>query len=233
VNLVNGWGFDGADIDYEYPAGAASTDYGYFISDLDSALGSKLLTAAVAAFGTNADGVPSSAFSHFDFINLMAYDIREPNHSTYQDAVDSLNYWTGRGLPASKAVLGLPMYSHPNWTTYATLFGQNSANACRDTDGTNYWNGIPTIRSKSTLAAGYGGVMTWELSQDVNGPASLLTAMYEAVNGQSGSYSCSGGGGGTTCGVTAHGSAGPCGWYSYNDCCSSTDICAAKAGCVP
>src|SRR5262249_9070274 len=89
VNLVNGWGVDGADIDYEYPSGAATTDYGYFINDLDNALGSKLLTAAVAAFGGNADGVPSSAFGHFDFVNLMAYDIRDPNHSDYQDAVNS------------------------------------------------------------------------------------------------------------------------------------------------
>jgi GH18 family chitinase len=43
----------------------------------------------------------------------------------------------------------------------------------------------------------------------------------------------SGGGGGGNCGVYAHGAAGPCGWWSYSDCCTSAQVCAAAPGCVP
>jgi hypothetical protein len=72
----------------------------------------KLLTAAVSAFGANADCVGTSVFNSVDYLNLMVYDIRDPNHSDYAVAVNSISYWKGKGLPASKTVLGLPFYSH-------------------------------------------------------------------------------------------------------------------------
>jgi GH18 family chitinase len=121
----------------------------------------------------------------------MAYDIRDPNHSTYQDGVDSINYWKGKGLAASKTVLGLPYYAHPSWAAYKTKVAQNGANRCRDSDGSDYWNGIPTIRSKSSYArSNAGGVMMWEMSQDTTGSDSLTTAAWEAVTGRAGSYGC-------------------------------------------
>ena len=126
---------------------------------------------------------------------VMAYDNEAYNHSTYAFAQESLNYWTGRGLAASKAVLGVPFYGrgHSNWgstITYASLVSQNSANACPDSNGTYGYNGIKTIRSKGALARSYGGAMYWEQSQDSTGSNSLTTALREAVNGQAGSYYC-------------------------------------------
>lgn len=44
----------------------------------------------------------NSAFALVDFYNLMAYDYSNFNHSTYTYATQSVNYWRGRGLPASK-----------------------------------------------------------------------------------------------------------------------------------
>jgi hypothetical protein len=194
INLVNAYGLDGVDIDWEYPCpGGNGGNYATLMSELAGDMHSrgKLLTSAVAAFGANADCVGTSVFNSVDYLNLMVYDIRDPNHSDYADAVNSINYWKGKGLPASKAVLGLPFYSHPSWTDYATLVGQNSANACRDNDGVNYWNGLPTIRAKSSFArSNAGGVMMWEASQDVLGANSETTAMYEAVNGLARSGNC-------------------------------------------
>ena len=149
----------------------------------------KLLSAAVAAFGANGDCVGTSVFNSVDYLNLMVYDIRDPNHSDYADAVNSINYWKGKGLPASKAILGLPFYAHPTWAAFNTLVP--TYGSCVDTGGGQYWNGLPTIRSKSAYArANAGGVMEWETSQDTTGSDSLTTAAWEAVTGRAGSYGC-------------------------------------------
>jgi chitinase len=192
--MVNQYNLDGVDIDWEYPdPGAEGDNYTLLMDQLATAMHSrgKLLSAAVVAQGYTGDGVQNAVFNDVDHLNLMAYDGGNGStHSPYSYAVDSLSYWTGRGLPASKAVLGVPYYARPSWAAYATKVGQNSANACRDTDGSDYWNGIPTIRDKGRLASSYGGIMTWELSQDTTGANSLLTAMWEAVTGRAPSYPC-------------------------------------------
>jgi hypothetical protein len=194
INLVNAYGLDGVDIDWEYPCpGGNGGNYATLMSELAGDMHSrgKLLTAAVAAFGANADCVGTSVFNSVDFLNLMVYDIRDPNHSDYADAVNSINYWKGKGLAASKAVLGLPFYAHPTWTAYNTLVAQNGANACRDNDGSQFWNGLGTIWAKSSYArSNAGGVMMWEASQDATGANSAVTAMYEAVNGLARSGNC-------------------------------------------
>jgi hypothetical protein len=49
---------------------------------------------------------------------------------------------------------------------------------------TIYYNGIPTIKQKTTFAVqNAGGVMIWELSQDATGAKSLLTAVDQVVKG--------------------------------------------------
>jgi Glycosyl hydrolases family 18/Ricin-type beta-trefoil lectin domain len=194
INLVNAYNLDGVDIDWEYPCpGGNGGNYVTLMSELSGDMYSrgKLLSGAVAAFGANGDCVGTSVFNSVDHLNLMAYDIRDPNHSDYADAVNSINYWKGKGLAANKAVLGLPYYAHPSWSAYNTLVSQNGANRCRDNDGYNYWNGIPTIRAKSSYArSNAGGVMMWEMSQDTSGSESLTIAAWEAVNGFGGSYYC-------------------------------------------
>ncbi|MDF3036789.1 MAG: hypothetical protein K0S28_2063 [Paucimonas sp.] len=194
INFVNQYGLDGVDIDWEYPdPGASANNYALLMNQLATALHSrgKFLSAAVVALGYAGDGVPSSVFNDVDFLNLMAYDENNGNHSSYQYAVNSLNYWVGRGLPRAKAIIGVPYYARPSWSAYSTKVSQSTANRCRDSDGADWWNGIPTIRQKAQLArTSAGGIMTWELSQDTTGTDSLLRAMHEAVNGQAGSFVC-------------------------------------------
>ncbi|MCG7550998.1 glycosyl hydrolase family 18 protein [Pseudoalteromonas sp. Of7M-16] len=190
---------DGVDMDWEYPdPGSSATNFALLMKELNVELKAKgkFLTAAVVALGYTGGGVLESVFQDVDFLNLMAYDANNADHASFQYALDSIAYWQGRGLSKEKTVLGVPFYSRPTWQAYRTLVAQDSANACRDSDGTSYYNGIPTIRAKTQLALDQaGGIMNWELSHDSQGATSLLTAKWEVAQGLAPSYQCDGTGG--------------------------------------
>ncbi|MGS2739240.1 glycosyl hydrolase family 18 protein [Sinomicrobium sp. M5D2P17] len=185
LNLVNQYNLDGVDIDWEYPReGNEPQNYAAMMQKLGEVMHSngKLLTAAVAAVGYYADGILDSVFPHIDFLNLMAYDGGSGStHSPYSYAVQTLDYWLGRGLPASKAVLGVPFYARPSWSSYRNLVA-SGADPNSDTYNGDYYNGLTTIRQKTQLAAERAsGIMIWELSQDTNDniAISLLNAIHD------------------------------------------------------
>ncbi|SBT46416.1 glycosyl hydrolase family 18 protein [Micromonospora narathiwatensis] len=190
VNFVNQYNLDGVDIDWEYPdPGASANNYSLLMQQLSSALHSrgKLLTAAVVSEGYYVQGVPTAVFGYVDWLNIMAYDGGSP-HANYDWSINSVNGWKSRGLPASKAVLGVPFYSRPGYYTYSALVGMDPANANRDctTAGgaQQCYNGVPTIKRKTQWAlANAGGMMNWELSQDTTGSTSLVSAIYDTVMG--------------------------------------------------
>jgi hypothetical protein len=141
----------------------------------------------VVSEGSTADGVQPAVFSVVDWLNIMAYDGGTP-HANYDWSIASVNFWKSRGLPANKAVLGVPFYSRPGYVTYAQLVALDPANANRDCTTVNgvqeCYNGLPTIRRKTQWAmANAGGIMNWELSQDTTGSTSLVSAMYEVAIG--------------------------------------------------
>jgi chitinase len=189
--------FDGVDVDLEGPA--INGDYGGFVIALANKLhaGGKQITAALSE-GYGGANVPSSTFAAYDWINIMAYDATGPwqpgspgQHSPYSMAVNQFNYWTGRGLPASKAIIGLPFYGYGfgasanQGISYANIVAQYPGAENQDQVGnTIYYNGIPTIKAKTTFAIqNAGGVMIWELSQDAVGSKSLLTAVNQVITG--------------------------------------------------
>jgi chitodextrinase len=192
--LAERYALDFIDLDWEYPdLGASKTNFEALVAELSTALRAqgRTLSIAVAALGTHADAIPDSIFDNVDFLNIMAYDSGEISHSSYAYAERSLGYWLGRGLPRSKAILGVPFYSRPNPQSYADLIQNDPANACRDTNGETYWNGIPTIRKKAQLALdSAGGIMNWELGQDTRTSESLLTSEWEILTGKLPSFSC-------------------------------------------
>ncbi|MBS7254229.1 glycosyl hydrolase family 18 protein [Flavobacterium branchiicola] len=189
--------FDGVDVDLEGPA--INGDYGGFVIALANKLhaNGKLISAALSE-GYGGANVPSSTFAAYDWINIMAYDATGPwapnnpgQHSPYSMAVNQFNYWTGRGLPAAKAIIGLPFYGYGfgasanQGISYANIVAQYPGAENLDQVGnTIYYNGIPTIKQKTTFAIqNAGGVMIWELSQDATGSKSLLTAVNQVITG--------------------------------------------------
>jgi chitinase len=190
-------GFDGLDVDIEGPS--INEDYGAFVEDLAKALKprGKLLTAALSK-GYGGSKVPESVFEHFDFINIMAYDGAghwAPNspgqHSSMEFAKDNVKYWLDRGLPKSKAVLGVPFYGYGfgeafrkgDYSYKAILAAHPGADNADRVGNTIWYNGLPTIRAKSQYVVDedLAGVMIWSLDYDVKGEKSLLTTIHEAL----------------------------------------------------
>ncbi|MGL4344013.1 MAG: glycosyl hydrolase family 18 protein [Cellulosilyticaceae bacterium] len=196
VNVVEQYGFDGVDMDWEHPRtdGNSKNQYAALMKYLNEALDKKgkLLTSAVLA-GVSADGWEMwDAAAHtdevlecVDWINVMAYDGGDGDrHSTFEFAMSSSNYWlTTRGVPGHKIVLGVPFYGRPSWNSYEEILALDSSASSKDHVNQIYYNGINTIKSKTNWAQAHlGGVMIWELTQDTtNQEKSLLNAIYEEV----------------------------------------------------
>ena len=188
TEMVEGYGLDGADIDWEYPdPGASAAAFTSLMQELRASLPQdRLLTAAVAAVGPGADGVTSDVYPSVDFLNVMAYDGSGPAHSPMSYAEAALDYWAERGLPAGQTVLGVPFYSRPQEVSYRELVDADPAAADGDEiewlgDLTNY-NGPATIRAKTELAKERAsGVMIWTVADDTTDETSLLRAITGAI----------------------------------------------------
>jgi len=153
VSFLEEWGFDGLDLDYEYPVdvGGVQTDKAGFTSlirELRAAFDPKgwELTAAVSASASKVDaGYEVAEISEMlDAIHLMSYDLHgswensvDHHSKLYGDAGDQLttdyavNHWLSRGCPRSKLVVGIPTYGR-SWTlssSSATSLGSPASGA--------------------------------------------------------------------------------------------------------
>jgi chitinase len=195
---------DGIDVDLE--GGDIGASYEPFVVELGQALRrhGKLMTSAIAVFYK--DQLTDRALAQYDFVNIMSYDHTGPwrperpgPHSTFEHAVDALEYFGNvRRIPKERMVLGVPFYgygygpelSSPAVTmTYkeivATFPGADQVDEWKMPGGrTIYYNGIPTIRRKTSLAMEKAsGIMIWQILGDAGNDLSLLRAINEAAFG--------------------------------------------------
>ena len=176
---------DGADIDWEYPdTGQSAQNFLALIRDLRAAMPDILLTTAVVAYGVNGEGILPEALELFDYVNVMTYD--GPDHGSMDQFERGLAFWSERGLPPEKIVMGVPFYGDPNMP-YRKLIEAEPAAAQVDSfiyyGVTYHYNGIPTVQAKTRIAMQEaGGIMFWTLDQDVQGELSLVNAIYQTVH---------------------------------------------------
>lgn len=200
LSMVNKYGFDGVDMDWEHPRmdDNSKKQYELFMTALAKKLHNqnKLLTSAVVG-GVTADGVTlydaaahsDTVLKAVDWINVMAYDGGDgERHSSYNYAMNCAKYWkTTRSLPATKVVLGLPFYGRPSFSSYETILSIDKNAYKKNTatlNGTKvYYNGMALIKKKTEYAKkNLGGVMIWEITQDTTTKKhSLLTAIQKGI----------------------------------------------------
>ncbi|MCD6050778.1 MAG: glycoside hydrolase family protein [Verrucomicrobia bacterium] len=197
ADYVEAHGFDGLDVDIEGPA--INHDYGAFIENLAKVLKpkDKLRTCALSK-GYGGNKVKDETLTHFDFVNIMAYDgagAWNPNapgqHSSMEFAKSNVKFWLDKGLPKSKAVLGVPFYGYgfgeafrkSSYAYYDILQKYPGAEKVDKIGSTIWYNGIPTIKAKTQYVVdeGLGGIMIWSLDNDVKRENSLLSAIHETL----------------------------------------------------
>ena len=196
VSFVVDNSLDGVDVDLEWQY--VTSGYSNFVIELKSALSAKGKGMTAALPGTTKfDNITQEALQTFDFINIMAYDFTGPwnptasgQHSSYNNAVESINFWKNTGISQSKLTLGVPFYGYDfsnssNVTsfTFGQMVSTNNSYSEIDNVGMKYYNGRPTIKSKVKLASEQvSGIMIWELGQDSFSDYSLLKTIHKEYN---------------------------------------------------
>ena len=196
VSFVVDNSLDGVDVDLEWQY--VTSGYSDFVIELKSALSTKGKSMTAALPGTTKfDNITEEALQTFDFINIMAYDFTGPwnptasgQHSSYNNAVESINFWKNTGVSQSKLTLGVPFYGYDfsnssNVTsfTFGQMVSTNNSYSEIDNVGMKFYNGRPTIKSKVKLASEQvSGIMIWELGQDSFSDYSLLKTIHKEYN---------------------------------------------------
>jgi len=144
ASLITQYNLDGIDLDWEYPTTKARWNA------LATALGTKIhgmgkiFTAAVSESASN-NGDHYDDVTMLDLVNIMCY-------GSDNLASSSIAYWTSRGVPQSKRMLGVPFYSGDN-------------------------NSAEHIRKANLAKSTAGGIMIWDIASeygDINAIYSTL-----------------------------------------------------------
>lgn len=187
-NFVDEYKLDGVELDWEHPNKNTIADYEKLAVELSSALklkGKEMTAALNGAWSETAGPEPSMVLSDkclesFSFINVMAYDTNNADHSPVWFTESSIDYWLNRGVKAEDIAIGMPLYARPSWMQYRHLVALNPEYAFVDyaptTPSESYYNGINTLREKTIIAMNKaGGVMLFDVNEDTNDEYSIVS----------------------------------------------------------
>lgn len=186
MNFVASYHLDGVDIYWTYPLSThAGNGYLSLMKDLNVQLTAKGkgLSAVVAPIGEMAAYYPTEVFALVDHVNILSYESKDSASFGYDFAHKSLNYWIMRGLSKEKAIVGIPFHTKYSWDSYENIVAHGASAYDCFHKGEQY-NGINQVLAKTELAkSNAGGVMIWEVTHDVEGANSLLTAIGQVQKG--------------------------------------------------
>jgi len=178
--FVSAHNFDGVDVDIE-DGGQLGTNYASFVSKTVAKMHpkGKLVTAAVAQYLQS--GMADSTLHQFDFVNVMIY-------TNYNDSVAAMNYYTGtKAVPKSQVTIGAGFFgtdSSGNEYAYKDILAADGSAWSKDSASVNgrtvNYTGMASMKKITDYAKGYGGIMFWELSEDVTDSHSL----YKVIQGE-------------------------------------------------
>jgi len=198
-HLLEEYELDGVDYNWEYPADA--NEWRLWGNLMEESKHFLLGSENVVTFTMFQDPNHFDIIRQFnllkdaDYVHCMSYDMRG-KHSTYAFAQEGIlmgiNNLGGGYETAKKFTIGLPFYArhvqsgHPK--TYAELVDQLKSKKV-DQVGQFYFNSVNTIYRKTKLAkdSRIGGVMIWELGQDVqplDSPKALMWGVLAGVTGK-------------------------------------------------
>ncbi|WP_276624008.1 glycosyl hydrolase family 18 protein [Syntrophomonas wolfei] len=193
--LVEEYDLDGVELDWEHPNVNSIADYERLAVELKTALDlqNKELTAALNGAWSATEGpevsklITNACLESFSFVNVMAYDMNNEDHSPAWFAETSVDYWLNRGIPADKIVLGMPLYARPSWLQYRHLVEQNPQFAYSDYAPTvpleSYYNGLNTLREKTLIALKQaGGVMLFDVNADSGDKTSVILMINDILS---------------------------------------------------
>lgn len=196
--LVEKYGFDGYDMDYEYPNSKNEWKlFNNFLRKLDKAVPDKIISLAIAPWDMRFD---DDVLKIIDRAEVMLYDMFTSHgyHSIFSTTVNGVNKAIKGGFTPQQIDLGLPFYSRPTnrlayWGNY-TQFGDKLDKFTNliyyndfDHQGNpmtapQYINSVQMISDKTAFAidANLGGVMIWHLNCDL--PYDNELSLFKAIN---------------------------------------------------
>jgi len=177
-------GFDGIDLDWEFPADSTESNYYLnFIMKLREAIGKDmLLTVAAAGKPKKYHGYVSKFAEYLDWINVMTYDYagswnsyaglnaplyKTPNDKNGQyDGDQSINAYINQGVPASKLVIGAAFYGRSWEVKSSTNDGFNQSGngkvkgQASDSSKSGTWS-YYALRTENVLSGKTSAVSPW------------------------------------------------------------------------
>lgn len=185
IRMLQDYRLNGLDIDWEYPRSETEWEaYVTLLKQLRQAFEPQQWTLSITVAPWR--DLPKEAWQAVDTVQLMSYDYGQ-QHSTLQQSQQDMQSFLDRGIPPGKLVLGLPFYGRDvldrKAVTYSRLVDRYQPGPDVDEISGIYFNGPATIQKKTqaALAAEIGGVMIWEIGQDMLDDRSLLRSISETV----------------------------------------------------